>query len=99
MTLAESWLLKPHPGKPALLDANILLFHWCLNFDPKLIDSFKRLASFAIEDVAILTETLSLFPSLHTTTVLTLDWPLANSLESRGLNVLNFTHLRSLCLE
>ena len=31
--------------------------------------------------------------------ILTLDFPLSNSLESRGLNVINFTHLRSLWLE
>ncbi|MGD0096462.1 MAG: hypothetical protein ABSB60_08205 [Terracidiphilus sp.] len=31
--------------------------------------------------------------------ILTLDFPLSNLLESRGLNVINFTHLRSLWLE
>ena len=31
--------------------------------------------------------------------IFTLDFPLANSLESQGLNVINFTHLRSLWLE
>jgi hypothetical protein len=31
--------------------------------------------------------------------ILTIDFPLSNSLESRGLNVVNFTHLRSLWLE
>jgi hypothetical protein len=31
--------------------------------------------------------------------VLTLDFPLSSSLESKGLNVINFTHLRSLWLE
>jgi hypothetical protein len=31
--------------------------------------------------------------------IVTLDFPLSNSLESRGLNVINFTHLRSLWLE
>jgi hypothetical protein len=31
--------------------------------------------------------------------ILTIDFPLSNSLESRGLNVINFTHLRSLWLE
>ena len=34
-----------------------------------------------------------------TDVILTLDFPLSNSLESRGLNVINFTHLRSLWLE
>lgn len=31
--------------------------------------------------------------------ILTIDFPLSNRLESRGLNVINFTHLRSLWLE
>jgi hypothetical protein len=31
--------------------------------------------------------------------ILTIDWSLANRLESQGLNVINFTHLRSLRLE
>jgi hypothetical protein len=31
--------------------------------------------------------------------ILTIDFPLSKSLESRGLNVINFTHLRSLWLE
>jgi hypothetical protein len=31
--------------------------------------------------------------------ILTIDFPLSSSLESRGLNVINFTHLRSLWLE
>jgi hypothetical protein len=31
--------------------------------------------------------------------ILTLDFPLSNSLETRGLSVINFTHLRSLWLE
>jgi hypothetical protein len=31
--------------------------------------------------------------------ILTIDFPLSNSLESRGLNVINFTHLRSNWLE
>jgi hypothetical protein len=30
--------------------------------------------------------------------ILTIDFPLSNSLESRGLNVINFTHLRSVSL-
>jgi hypothetical protein len=37
---------------------------------------------------------------LATTHVIsTLDFPLSNWLESRGLNVINFTHLRSIWLE
>lgn len=35
----------------------------------------------------------------RTNVILTLDFPLFNSLESRGLNVINFTHLRSFWLE
>jgi hypothetical protein len=31
--------------------------------------------------------------------ILTIDFPLSNSLESQGLSVINFTHLRSLWLE
>jgi hypothetical protein len=34
-----------------------------------------------------------------TNVILTIDFPLSNSLESQGLNVINFTHLRSLWLE
>lgn len=164
MRLAENPLLKPHVGKPAILDANILLFQWCASFDPELIRTFKRLNSFETEDIEILSETLQVFSVLRTTphvltevsnlanslpgwrknnwsahfsrqieviseewvpakdvasnpmlvfgltdaslaslasthVILTLDFPLSNSLESRGLNVINFTHLRSLWLE
>jgi hypothetical protein len=35
----------------------------------------------------------------QTHVILTLDFPLSNSLASRGLNVINFTHLRSMWLE
>lgn len=164
MNLAANPLLKPHIGKPAILDTNILLFHWCIEFDIGLVNTFKRLSSFCVQDIGLLTETLKLFSDLRTTThvltevcnlanalpqwrkndwaeyfskrievmpeewipartvssksmlvlgltdavlaelasthvVITLDWPLSNSLETQGLNVINFTHLRSLWLE
>jgi hypothetical protein len=162
--IAENSLLKPFVGKPVLLDSNILLLHWCASFDPALIHTFKRLSSFQMEDVDLLSETLKAFSSVRTTphvltevsnlanglpewrkidwskhfshqietiseewtqaatiatgnfmwlgltdaalarlasthVILTLDFPLSNSLESQGLNVINFTHLRSLWLE
>lgn len=164
MNVAESPLLKPYIGKPAVLDANLLLLHWCASFDPSLIRTFKRLNSFEAEDIETLAETLSIFSVVRTTphvltevsnlanalpawrksewskhfslqvemipeewtpaatiatgdfmwlgmtdaalarlasthVILTLDFPLSNSLESQGLNVINFTHLRSLWLE
>ncbi len=164
MRLAENPLLQPYVGKPAILDANILLLHWCASFDPELVHTFKRLNSFEAEDIEILVETLNIFSILRTTphvltevsnlanglsgwrkgnwsahfsqqiqiiseewtpaatiatgdfmrlgltdaalarlasthVILTLDFPLSNSLESQGLNVINFTHLRSLWLE
>ena len=164
MRLADNPLLKPHIGKPAILDSNLLLLHWCAEFDLDLVTSFKRLNSFQIDDVELLTESLKLFFSIRTTphvltevsnlanslpkwmkddwsrhfsqqievipeewipsasiatgdfmwlgltdaalaalatshVILTIDFPLSNSLESRGLNVINFTHLRSLWLE
>src|SRR6266567_2020300 len=145
MRLSEHPLLKPHVGKPAILDSNLLLFSWCSDFHPALVSKFKRLSSFQIEDVDLLSETLKVFPVLKTTphvltevsnlanqlpswlkedwipaatiahnelfwlgltdaglaqlasthVILTIDFPLSNSLESRGLNVINFTHLRS----
>jgi hypothetical protein len=164
MKLAENPLLKPYLGKPAILDANILLFHWCVSFDRELVSTFKRLNTFQGEDIELLAETLRIFPVLRTTphvltevsnlanalpawrkedwaehfsrqievipeewipaqsirtnpqmilgltdavlselasthVVLTMDWPLTNCLESKGLNVINFTRLRSLWLE
>lgn len=164
MKVADSPLLKPFLGKPAILDANILLLHWCSSFDPELIHTFKRLNSFESGDIEGLTETLKNFSVIRTTphvltevsnlanslpvwrksnwsehfskqvkviseewtpaaklaagefmwlgltdaalgalatthVILTLDFPLSNSLESQGLNVINFTHLRSLWFE
>jgi hypothetical protein len=61
MKLAENPLLKPYVGKPAMLDANILLLLWCATFDRGLVSTFKRLNSFQSEDFDLLTETLSIF--------------------------------------
>jgi hypothetical protein len=164
MKPADNPLLKPHIGKPAILDSNLLLLHWCANFDPDLVTSFKRLNTFQSEDVVLLAETIKIFSVLRTTphvltevsnlanslpkwmkedwadhyskqieviseqwipaakiaksdfmvlgltdaalaalatshVILTLDFPLSNWLESRELNVINLTHLRSLWLE
>lgn len=164
MKVADSPLLRPYKGKPAILDSNLLLLHWCASFDRDLVRSFKRLNCFQIEDIELLAETLEVFSDLRTTphvltevsnlanslpgwvkenwsehfvrkvqvipeewtpaatiatgdfmwlgltdaalaalatthVILTLDFPLSNSLESQGLNVINFTHLRSLWLE
>ena len=164
MNLSDHPLLRPHHGKPAILDSNLLLFSWCSSFNPNLVTAFKRLNSFQVEDIDLLSETLKVFSVIRTTphvltevsnlanslpswvkedwfehfseqiqviseewisaasiassdfmwlgltdaglsrlatthVILTLDFPLSNSLESRGLNVINFTHLRSLWLE
>jgi hypothetical protein len=164
MKLSDHPLLKPHAGKPAILDSNLLLFSWCSSFDPDLVTKFKRLNSFQIEDIDLLSETLKIFSVIRTTphvltevsnlanalpgwvkedwslyfsekiqvipeewtsaatiaagdfmwlgltdaalatlakthVILTIDFPLSNSLESQRLNVINFTHLRSLWLE
>jgi hypothetical protein len=162
--VASNPLLKPYLGKPAILDSNLLLLHWCASFDSNLVSRFKRLSCFQAEDIELLSETLRVFSDLRTTpyvltevsnlanslpgwvkedwsehfsrhievipeewtpaatiatgdfmwlgladaalaalatthVILTIDFPLSNSLESRGLNVINFTHLRSLWLE
>ena len=164
MKAADNPLLKPYIGKPAVLDSNLLLLHWCASFDPELVTTFKRLNSFEVVDMDLLSETLKIFSAVRTTphvltevsnlanalpewrkedwaehfskqiqvipeewtsaatiatgdfmwlgltdaalaalatthVILTLDFPLSNSLESQGLNVINFTHLRSLWLE
>jgi hypothetical protein len=164
MKVADNPWLKRFIGRPAILDSNLLLLHWCAGFDLNLLVKFKRLNSFQIEDVDLLSETLSLFSTVRTTAhvltevsnlanqlpswmkdawcehfssriqvipeewipaatiatgdflwlgltdaalaalatthvILTIDFPLSNSLESRGLSVINFTHLRSLWLE
>jgi hypothetical protein len=162
--VADSPLLKPHIGKPVILDSSLLLLQWCASFDRDLVSSFKRLNSFQVEDIELLSEVLKLFSAVRTTphvltevsnlanslpkwikedwaehfsrkiqvipeewtlaatiitgsfmwlgltdaalaalatthVILTLVFPLSNSLESQGLNVINFTHLRSLWLE
>jgi len=162
--VADSPLLKPYVGKPAILDSNLLLLQWCAGFDKELVSNFKRLNCFQDEDIELLSETLKVFSVIRTTphvltevsnlanslpqwikedwaghfsrqiqvipeewtsaatiatgdfmwlglidaalaslakthVILTLDFPLSNSLESQGLNVINFTHLRSLWLE
>jgi len=81
MKLADNPLLKPYIREPAILDANILLLHWCASFDPGLINSFKRLNSFERDDLDLLAEILKLFSALRTTPhVLTEVSNLANSL-------------------
>jgi hypothetical protein len=83
MKLADNPLLKPHIGKPAILDSNLLLLHWCASFDPELVTTFKRLNSFQMEDIELLTETLKLFSVIRTTPhVLTEVSDLANHLKS-----------------
>jgi len=74
-------LLNRFCGKPAILDANLLLLHWCTDFDPELIYTFKRLNGFSGDDILILKETLQVFSALRTTPhVLTEVSNLANSL-------------------
>jgi len=164
MNAANNPILKRYAGKPAILDSNLLLLHWCASFNPELVTSFKRLNTFRNEDIDILSDTLKVFSAVRTTphvlaevsnlanslpkwikedwsehfsrqievipeewipataiakgdfmwlgltdaalaalatthVILTIDFPLSNSLETHGLNVINFTHLRSLWLE
>src|ERR1700733_8014690 len=81
MNSAVSPLLKRYCGKPAILDANVLLLYWCASFDSGLVHAFKRLNSFSSEDIELLCKTLKLFPSIRTTPhVLTEVSNLANSL-------------------
>lgn len=83
MKLAEHPLVKPHLGKSAILDSNLLLLAWCCKFDPSLHSTFKRLNSFESGDLFLLSETLSLFSTMWTTPhVLTEVSNLANSLPS-----------------
>jgi hypothetical protein len=164
MKAADNPLLKPYIGRPAILDSNLLLLLWCASFDRELVSTFKRLNSFQVEDIDLLSETLKVFSAVRTTphvltevsnlanslpkwikvdwsehfsrqiqvipeewtsaakiasgdfmwlgltdaalaalasthVILTIDFPLSNSLETQGLKVINFTHLRSLRLE
>ena len=164
MTLADHPFVNSHVGNPAILDANILLFQWCIEFDETLIRKFKRIATFEIEDAVLPSELLPLFGPLRTTphvltevsnlsnslaswvkrswfeffaekvevvpetytpssqivqddaaiqfgltdaaltelarthVILTIDWPLTNSIQSRGLSVINFNNLREALL-
>jgi hypothetical protein len=76
-------LLDPYLGWPVVLDSNLLLLHWCANFDPSLIRTFKRLNVFYFGDIYILDETLTVFGKLRTTPhVLTEVSNLANALPS-----------------
>ena len=161
MKPATNPLLKRFVGRPAILDSNLLLLRWCAEFDPTLVQRFKRLNSFRASDLQLLVTTLQLFSAVRTTphvltevsnlatslprhlkdqwfhhyagkvqtiqedwtpssriaegpwmwlgltdaalatlatshVILTIDFPLSNSLESRGLNVINFNHLRDI---
>jgi hypothetical protein len=154
-------LLVRYSGKPAILDANMLLLYWCSSFDPNLVGVFKRLNCFSEDDVELLRQTIKCFTVLHTTphvltevsnlanalpkwqkedwarhfaqqikvvqeewmpaqiianepvfelgltdtclyklasthVILTIDFPLSNRLETHGLNVINFNHLRGM---
>jgi len=81
MKLSEHPLLRPHLGRPAVLDSNLLLLHLCCEFHPPLVHSFKRLNVFDPGDAVLLSATLDLFSTLHTTPhVLTEVSNLANSL-------------------
>lgn len=82
MNLSEHPLLSEHAGKPAILDANLLILYWCSQFNPALVKTFKRLKRFDPNDVMLLSEILRTFGSLSTTPhVLTETSNLANSLQ------------------
>lgn len=82
MTLSEHPLLSEHAGKPAILDANLLVLYWCSQFNPALVKTFKRLKGFDLNDAMLLSEVLRIFSSLSTTPhVLTETSNLANSLQ------------------
>lgn len=117
MIKADSPLLKPYVGKPAIVDSNLLLLWWCASFDRSLVSTKDWCEHFSAQIQVIPEEwipaakvakgdlmwlgltdaSLGILAQKHV--VLTLDFPLSNSLESSGLNVINFTHLRSLWLE
>ena len=81
MNLSEHPLLASHSGKPAILDANLLILDWCMKFDTSLVRTFKRLNSFEVGDFQLLSETLKVFRSFWTTPhVLTEVSNLTNSL-------------------
>jgi hypothetical protein len=67
MRRAAHPLLQRYQKRPAILDSNVLLLHWCASFDPGLIRTFKRLNAFSAEDIDLLNRTLKFFPALWTT--------------------------------
>lgn len=74
-------LIQPYLGHPVILDSNLLLLHWCADFDPLLVKSFKRLNEFQPVDLYILEELLHVLGELRTTPhVLTEVSNLANAL-------------------
>lgn len=85
MSLAEHQSVRPYLGRPAILDSNLLLLLWCVQFDSTLLLSFKRLQidsrPFEREDFVLLTKLVGLFREVRTTPhVLTEVSNLANSL-------------------
>jgi hypothetical protein len=67
MKIADNPLLKRCTGKPAILDSNLLSLHWCAGLDPSLMVTFKRFNRFRVEDIDLLSETISLFSAIRTT--------------------------------
>ena len=51
MNLAEQSAAEAYLGKPVILDANLLLLHWCASFDPELYSTHSSgLNSFESDD-------------------------------------------------
>ena len=67
MNLSEHPILKPHLGKQAILDSNLLLLRWCSSFNPDSVTTFKHLNSFQVEDIELLSEVLRIFSAIQTT--------------------------------
>jgi rRNA-processing protein FCF1 len=67
MTDVLTALLSRFYGREVLIDTNILLMYFVGTLDPKLIPTFKRTATFTIEDYEILVRFLQLFRSIVTT--------------------------------
>ena len=81
MRMSEHPLLAAFVGKPLVLDSNLLILRWCMQVNPSLIRSFKRLSSFQPVDAEGLEATLEVFSSVKTTPhVLTEISNLANQL-------------------
>lgn len=57
----------------------------------------KEIAGSSLFHLGLTDSALSILAKTHV--IVTIDWPLSNSLEYLGLNVLNFTRIRSLWLE